>query len=140
MQIGCLMHSDFIHTIVLKHPITPEKKLKADRMLLAAFDVSQTGLISLYDGAVVGLKDGSTWVMTKEARKQMKAMMQRQHEHGIRRLRSSRNLSNFSLHHRVRNLGECVSLEPFSVELHDLYLHCRARNRLLGRLEASVGK
>ena len=83
-QIGYLMHSDFIQTMVLKHPITPEKKLKAERMPLAAFDVSQTGLISLYEGAVVALKDGFTGFMATEMRNKMKAMMQRQHEHGIR--------------------------------------------------------
>ena len=43
------MHVEDKNTIVLKHPMTPEKKLDIPRATLANDTVSCNGLIPLYD-------------------------------------------------------------------------------------------
>jgi len=43
------MHVEDKNTHVLKHPMTPEKKLDTPRVILAAFIDSYNGLIPLYD-------------------------------------------------------------------------------------------
>ena len=47
------MHCDYMKTIVLKHPMTPEKKLDEPRNALPILRVSYNGLISSY-AVVIG--------------------------------------------------------------------------------------
>ena len=74
------MHVEDKNTIVLKHPMTPEKKLDIPRATLANDIVSNNGLIPLYDASlatIVAVKGSATGLIAIIIMKTAKASTQR---------------------------------------------------------------